>query len=218
VLTGKRSYLPETGRAGASACSLEEASTHPTIRKIISPMSRLGFTPTLLFTEKAVAILSMSLIHDERPHSPKRIPFLERLCTPPPFFPAVEIPSHLRKRTKGIGKRERLLIWWFTYRLAVERGVDTAAIEDAARETRLTAQQIDAVRQEHPIHWERMLLKRELRLAHSKKHGWAPEGVTPGWPLGRYLEQIGVKLWRRKIHPSRGTIRATRLRELLALC
>jgi hypothetical protein len=180
-------------------------------------MSRLGFRPTLLFTEEAVTILSMSLIHDERPHSPKRIPFLERLCTPPPFFPAVEIPSHLRKRTKGIGKRERLLIWWLTYRLAVECGVDAAAIEEAARETRLTAQQIDAARKEHPIHWERMLFKRELRLAHYQKHGWAPEGVTPGWPLGRHLDQIGVKLSRMKMHPTRGTVRAKHLRKLFAL-
>ena len=103
------------------------------------------------------------------------------------------------------------------YRLNVERGVDAAGIEHAARETRLTAQQIDAVRQEHQIHWERMLLKRELRLAHYQKHGWVPEGVTPGWPLGRHLDQIGVKLSRMKMHPTRGTIRAKHLRELLAL-
>jgi hypothetical protein len=143
-------------------------------------------------------MFSMRAFQSERPHSERKIPFLERLCTPPPFFPAVEIPSHLRKRTKGIGKRERLLIWWLTYRLAVERGVDTAAIEDAARETRLAAQQIDAVRQEHPIHWERMLLKRELRLAHYQKNGWVPEGVTPGWPLGRNVAQIGPQLKRKE--------------------
>jgi hypothetical protein len=154
--------------------------------------------PTLLFAENAVTMFSMSAFQNERPHSEQKIPFLERLCTPPPFFPAVEIPSHLRKRTKGIGKRERLLIWWLTYRLSPERRVDAAAIGDAAQETRLTAQQIDAVRKEHPIHWERMLLKRELRLAHYQKHGWVPEGVTPGWPLGRYLDQIGAKLHRKQ--------------------
>jgi hypothetical protein len=76
--------------------------------------------------------------------------------------------------------------------------VDAAAIEEAARETRLTAQQIDAVRKEHPIHWERMLLKRELRLAHYQKHGWVPEGVTPGWPLGRNVDQIGASLHRKQ--------------------
>ena len=65
--------------------------------------------------------------------------------------------------------------------------MDEAAIEDAARQNRLTAQRIDAIRQAHPIHWERMLLKRELRLAHYQKHGWVPEGVTPGWPLGRHF-------------------------------
>jgi hypothetical protein len=90
-----------------------------------------------------------------------------------------------------------LLIWWLTYRLAVERGVDAAGIEHAARETRLTAQQIDAVRQEHPIHWERMLLKRELRLAYHQKHGAVPDGVTPGWPLGRNVNQIGPELHRK---------------------
>lgn len=79
----------------------------------------------------------------------------------------------------------------------MERGVDAAAIKDAARQTRLTAQQIDAVRQEHPIHWERMLLKRELRLAHHKRHGAVPDGITPGWPLGRTVNQIGPKLKRK---------------------
>ena len=79
----------------------------------------------------------------EKPRKSQQSAFMEKLITPPPFFPAVEIPSHLRKRTTGIGKRERLLIWWLTYRLAVERSVDTAAIADAARETRLTAQQIN---------------------------------------------------------------------------
>lgn len=154
--------------------------------------------PTLLFAENAVTMFSMRAFQNERPHSEQKIPFLERLCTPPPFFPAVEIPSHLRKRTKGIGKRERLLIWWLTYRLAVERGVDAAAIKDATQETRLTAQQIDAVRQEHPIHWERMILKRELRLEHHRKHGAVPDGITPGWPLGRTLLQIGAKLHRKR--------------------
>jgi len=99
------------------------------------------------------------------------MPFLEKLCTPPPFFSAIEIPEHLRRRTKGIGKRKRLLIWWLTYRLPVERRVDAAAIEEAALENRLTIQQIDAVRQEHPIRWERMLLKRQLRFAHYRRKG-----------------------------------------------
>lgn len=140
----------------------------------------------------------MNSLHNELPHSQRSMPFLERLCTTPPFFPAVEIPSHLLKRTTGIGKRERLLIWWLTYRLALERSVDAAAIKDAARETRLTVQEIDAVRQEHPIHWERMLLKRELRLAHYRKHGSVPRGITPGWPLGRNVDQIGMKLHRKQ--------------------
>jgi hypothetical protein len=140
----------------------------------------------------------MRLLPSNQSNSQRRLPFLERLCTPPPFFPAVEIPEHLRRRTTGIGKRERLLIWRLTYRLPVERSVDAAAIEEAALETRLTAQQIDAVRQEHPIHWERMLLKRELRLAHHRKHGSVPAGITPGWPLGRNVDQIGAKLNRKQ--------------------
>jgi hypothetical protein len=143
-------------------------------------------------------MFSMNLLHNERLSPEKRMPFLELLCTPPPFFPAIEIPSHLRKRTTGIGKRERLLIWWLTYRLAVERSVDAAAIEDAARETRLTVQQIGAVSQDNPIHWERMLLKRELRLTHYRKHGAVPNGITPGWPLGRNVDQFGAKLHRKQ--------------------
>jgi hypothetical protein len=143
-------------------------------------------------------MFSMNSLSHKRLHTLQGSPFLERLCTPPPFFPAVEIPDHLRKRTKAIGKRERLLIWWLTYRLAVDRRVDTATIEDAAREIRLTAQQIDTVRQEHPVHWERMLLKRELRLAHYRKHGSVPRGITPGWPLGRNVDQIGMKLHRKQ--------------------
>lgn len=74
--------------------------------------------------------------------------------------------------------------------------MDEAAIEDAARETRLTAQRIDAIRQAHPIHWERMLFKRELRLAHYRLHGEVPDGITPGWPLGRNVDQIGARLHR----------------------
>ena len=39
-----------------------------------------------------------------------------------------------------------------------------------------------------------MLLKRELRLAHYRKNGVVPDGITPGWPLGRNVDQIGAKL------------------------
>jgi len=35
-----------------------------------------------------------------------------------------------------------------------------------------------------------MLLKRELRFAHFWKHGSVPDGITPGWPLGRNVDQI----------------------------
>ncbi len=148
--------------------------------------------------EYAVTLLSMRTLLNNRGNSVRRLPFLERLCTPPPFFPAVEIPSHLRKRTTGADKRERLLLWWLTYRLAVERKVDAAAVEDAAQETGLTPLQIDAIRAKHPIHWERMLLKRELRLEHHLQHGAVPEGVTPGWPLGRNVHQIGAMLHRKQ--------------------
>ena len=41
-----------------------------------------------------------------------------------------------------------------------------------------------------------MLAKRELRLAHYRAHGSVPDGVTPGWPLGRNVSQIGPKLKR----------------------
>jgi hypothetical protein len=42
-----------------------------------------------------------------------------------------------------------------------------------------------------------MLLKRELRLAYHQKHGAVPDGVTPGWPLGRNVNQIGPELHRK---------------------
>lgn len=109
-------------------------------------------------------------------------------------------------------------MWWLTYRLPVARRVDGAALEDAARETRLTASQVDLVRQENPIHWERMLLKRKLRLEHFRKHGSVPEGVTPGWPLGRHVDKIGARLWRRKMHPASNGVRAKHLRAMLLIC
>jgi len=127
----------------------------------------------------------------------------------------VEIPEHLRQRAKGLGKRERLLIWWLTYRLPAARRVDGAAIEQCARETRLTASQVEMVRQDNPIHWERMRLKRKLRRAYARQHGSVPDGVTPGWPLGRSVDQIGVKLWRRKMHPASPGLRLKHLRAMM---
>gem|GEM_PF-5537104 len=46
--------------------------------------------------------------------------------------------------------------------------------------------------------WELMLLKRERRLAHYRRRGSVPDGITPGWPLGRKVQQIGAKLQRRQ--------------------
>jgi hypothetical protein len=124
--------------------------------------------------------------------------FLHRLLTPPLFFPAVEIPAHLMQRVKDCGRRERLVLWWLTYKLPVEREVDNAALADAAAVARWDVTKIVGIRDAFPVHWGRMLLKRELRLAYYRKHGGLPDGVTPGWPLGRNLSQIGAKLKRKE--------------------
>jgi hypothetical protein len=106
-------------------------------------------------------------------------PLIERLKTPPPFFPAIEIPTHLRKPSKGLSKRLRLLLWWLTYRLGVEKPVDDLAIKEAAEKTRLSPQDIWAAKADYPVHWERMFLKRTLRLNHQRKHGSVPNGINP---------------------------------------
>ena len=124
--------------------------------------------------------------------------FLQRLLTPPLFFPAVEIPGHLMQRVKDCGRRERLVLWWLTYKLPVERTVDHAALADAATVARWDVAKIAGIRETFPVHWGRMLAKRELRLAHFRRHGSVPDGVTPGWPLGRNVSQIGPKLKRKQ--------------------
>jgi hypothetical protein len=124
--------------------------------------------------------------------------FLQRLLTPPPFFPPVEIPVHLTQRVKDCSRRERLVLWWLTYKLPVEREVDDVAIADAAKVARWDVAKIAEIRDAFPVHWGRMLLKRELRLAHHRKHGAVPDGITPGWPLGRNVSQIGPKLKRKE--------------------
>jgi hypothetical protein len=124
--------------------------------------------------------------------------FLHRLLTPPPFFPPVEIPAHLMQRVKDCGRRERLVLWWLTYKLPAERPVNDAALADAAAVARWDVTKIVGIRDAFPVHWGRMLLKRELRLAHFRKHGSVPDGVTPGWPLGRNVSQIGPKLKRKQ--------------------
>jgi hypothetical protein len=124
--------------------------------------------------------------------------FLQRLLTPPPFFPPVEIPAHLMQRVKDCGRRERLVLWWLTYKLPVEREVDDVAIADAAKVARWDVAKIAGIRDAFPVHWGRMLAKRELRLAHYREHGSVPDGVTPGWPLGRNVSQIGPKLKRKQ--------------------
>jgi hypothetical protein len=102
------------------------------------------------------------------------------------------------QRVKDCGRRERLVLWWLTYRLHVEREVDKVAIADAAKVARWDVMEIAGIRDAFPVHWGRMLLKRELRLAHFREHGAVPDGVTPGWPLGRNVSQIGPKLKRRE--------------------
>ena len=124
--------------------------------------------------------------------------FLQRLLTPPPYFPPVEIPAHLMRRVKDCGRRERLVLWWLTYKLPVEREVDNAALADAAAVARWDVTKIVGIRDAFPVHWGRMLAKRELRLAHYRTHGSVPDGVTPGWPLGRNVSQIGPKLKRKQ--------------------
>jgi hypothetical protein len=124
--------------------------------------------------------------------------FLQRLLTPPPFFPPIAIPAHLMQRVKDCGRRERLVLWWLTYKLPVERALDDAALAEAAKVTRWDVTKIAEIRDAFPVHWERLLLKRELRLAHYRKHGSVPDGVTPGWPLGRNVSQIGPKLKRKQ--------------------
>ncbi len=117
----------------------------------------------------------------------------------PLVSPLVSVWIHLclAKSKRGENQKEKTSVTaWSTP--SVERSVYAAAIKDAARETRLTVQEIDAVRQEHPTHWGRMLLKRELRLEHYRNHGSVPRGITPGWPLGRNVDQIGMKLHRKQ--------------------
>jgi hypothetical protein len=118
--------------------------------------------------------------------------------TPPPFYIPVEVPAHLMQRVKDCGRRERLVLWWLTYKLPVERTVDDAALAEAATVARWYVAKIAEIRDTFPVHWGRMLLKRELRLAYYRKHGAVPNGVTPGWPLGRNVSQIGPKLKRKQ--------------------
>ena len=141
--------------------------------------------------------------------------FLQRLLTPPPFFPPVAIAEHLMRPAKGCGRRERLVLWWLTYKLPVEREVDEVAIGDAAKVARWDVMEIANIRDSFPVHWGRMLLKRELRLAHNRKHGSVPDGVTPGWPLGRNVSQIGPKLKRKEDALAR---RPRRLVKWLSAC
>ena len=124
--------------------------------------------------------------------------FLQRLLTPPQLFPPVAIPAHLMQRVKDCGRRERLVLWWLTYKLPVEREVDDVAIADAAKVARWDVAKIAGIKDAFPVHWGRMLAKRELRLTHFRKHGSVPDGVTPGWPLGRNVSQIGPKLKRKR--------------------
>jgi hypothetical protein len=124
--------------------------------------------------------------------------FLQRLLTPPLFFPAVEIPAHLMQRVKDCSRRERLVLWWLTYKLPVERALDDAAIAEAAKVALWDVAKIAAIQEAFSVHWELMLLKRELRLAHYREHGSVPDGVTPGWPLGRNVSQIVPKLKRKQ--------------------
>ena len=104
----------------------------------------------------------------------------------------------MMRRVKDCSRRERLVLWWLTYKLPVEREVDDAALADAAAVARWDVVKIVGIRDAFPVHWGRMLLKRELRLAHFREHGSVPEGVTPGWPLGRNVSQIGPKLKRKQ--------------------
>jgi hypothetical protein len=93
------------------------------------------------------------------------------------------------------GHREHVFLWWLTY-MPAERAVDDAALGDALKVARWDAAKIAGIRETFPVHWGRMLAKRELQLAHFRKHGSVPDGVTPGWPLGRNVSQIGPKLKR----------------------
>ena len=102
------------------------------------------------------------------------------------------------RRVKDCGRRERLVLWWLVYRLPVERKVDDAALADAATVARWDVAKIAGIRDAFPVHWGRMLAKRELRLAHYREHGYVPDGITPGWPLGRNVSQIGPKLKRKQ--------------------
>ena len=101
------------------------------------------------------------------------------------------------RRVKDCSRRERLVLWWLTYKLPIAREVDDVAIADAAKVARWDVAQIAEIRDAFPVHWERMLVKRELRLAHYRGHSAVPDGVTPGGPLGRNVGQIGPKLKRK---------------------
>ncbi len=97
-----------------------------------------------------------------KPKRPKKRPldaqsaFPQRLLTPPPFYPPVEIPAHLMQRVKDCGRPERLVLWWLTDKLPVEREVDDATIADAARVARCDVAKIAGVRDAFPVHWGRM--------------------------------------------------------------
>ena len=78
--------------------------------------------------------------------------FLQRLLTPPPCFPPVAIPVHLMQRVKDCGRRERLVLWWLTYKLPVEREVDDAAIAEAAAVARWDVMEIAGIRDAFSVH------------------------------------------------------------------
>jgi hypothetical protein len=174
----------ESRESGRTRCFVDKLFTKGAVR---SPQ-RLRFH-----------VSSFSMRYIPREHT---LQLLARLVAPPAYFPPVEIPDHLRKPAKSMCKRGNLLVWWLTYRLPVERLLDASALAEAAKETRLSLEAIETIRTENPIHWERMLLKRQLRLDHFRKYQSVPDGVTPGWPLGRNADRVQVQLYRRKMHPA----------------
>ncbi len=93
--------------------------------------------------------------------------------------------------------------------------MNDVAIADAAKVARWDLAKIAGIGDAFTVHLGRMLAKRELRLAHYRKHGAVPDGVTPGWPLGRNVSQIGPKLKRKEDALAR---RQRRLVKWLSAC
>lgn len=113
------------------------------------------------------------------------------------------IPAEILRPAVGCkDRRFRLVLWWLTFRLPIGAELDEAAVTKGCEHCRYSRAQFAKARKAHPIHWERVAWKRELRRRFLEENGWCPASRTPGWPLGVNADQVSVRLARRKAHPS----------------